>query len=75
MNAVNVGDNFYEINGNRVVVCTGCFPCRRAPYQWLELGPGVGEPPAESVLVLIGRDLDEEELRRGFAACAADGPG
>ena len=36
-------------------------------YQWLEIGPGEGEPPERSSLVLIGRDLDEEELRRGWS--------
>ena len=41
----------------------------QAVYQWLELGPGEGEPPAESRLVLIGRDLDAEELERGWRAC------
>ncbi len=35
-------------------------------HQWLELGPGEAPAPAESALVLIGRDLDEEELRRGW---------
>ncbi|MEW6072251.1 MAG: GTP-binding protein [Planctomycetota bacterium] len=36
-------------------------------YQVLELGPGPGEPPAESVLVLIGRGLDRAEIDRGWA--------
>lgn len=40
-------------------------------YEWLELGPGTGEPPAVSKLVLIGRDLDRAELERGWAACRA----
>ncbi len=35
-------------------------------YQWLELGPGPMEPPGESQLLLIGRDLDREELTRGW---------
>jgi G3E family GTPase len=38
-------------------------------YQVLELGPGPEDAPAESVLVLIGKDLDEAEVRRGWAAC------
>ena len=37
-------------------------------YQWLQIGPGDESPPATSVLVLIGRDLDEAELRRGWRA-------
>lgn len=40
-------------------------------HEWLELGPGEGPPPDESVLVLIGRDLDPEELERGWAVCSA----
>ncbi len=35
-------------------------------YQFLELGPGAGPPPDESVLVLIGRGLDRAELERGW---------
>lgn len=37
-------------------------------YQWLELGPGAMDPPKESQLLLIGRDLDLGELQRGWAA-------
>lgn len=37
-------------------------------HQWLELGPGQGAAPEESVLVLIGRDLDRGELERGWRA-------
>ena len=37
-------------------------------YQWLELGPGAMDPPAESVLLLIGRGFDRDELTRGWAA-------
>jgi G3E family GTPase len=40
-------------------------------YQWLEVRQKAGEPPAESALVLIGRRLDEEELRREWADCIA----
>ena len=36
-------------------------------YQWLELGPGRSPPPARSILVLIGRQLAEDELRRGWS--------
>ena len=45
----------------------------QAVYQLLELGPGEGAAPAESVLVLLGRDLDEDTLRRGWEATAAAG--
>ena len=40
-------------------------------YQWLEVRQGAGEPPAASALVLIGRHLDAEELRRAWADCIA----
>ena len=67
--------------GQELLRMKGLFRCRdhgpavvvQAVYQWLELGPGPGEPPEESVLVLIGRDLDRDELERGFAACRAAG--
>jgi G3E family GTPase len=38
-------------------------------YQWLEVRQEAGEPPAASILVLIGRNLDTEELRRAWADC------
>ena len=40
-------------------------------YQWLEVRQEAGEPPAASVLVLIGRHLDAEELCRAWAECIA----
>jgi G3E family GTPase len=40
-------------------------------YQWLEVRQEAGELPATSVLVLIGRHLDAEELRRAWAECIA----
>lgn len=40
-------------------------------YQWLEVRQEAGELPAVSVLVLIGRHLDTEELRRAWAECLA----
>jgi G3E family GTPase len=40
-------------------------------YQWLEVRQAVGEPPATSVLVLIGRNLDAEAIRRAWAECIA----
>ena len=40
-------------------------------YQWLEVRQEIGEPPAASTLVLIGRHLDAEEIRRGWAECIA----
>ena len=36
-------------------------------YQYLTLEPDSGPAPDESVLVLIGRDLDPDELERGWA--------
>jgi G3E family GTPase len=58
----------------------GLIACRDHPrsvlvqgtYQVLELGPGPEEMPAESVLVLIGRGLDAEEIRRGWEAVRAE---
>ena len=38
-------------------------------YQWLEVRQEAGAPPAASALVLIGRHLDEGELRRAWADC------
>lgn len=40
-------------------------------YQWLELRPSQDPAPAESVLVLIGRNMDEAELRREWHDCRA----
>ncbi len=40
----------------------------QAVWQWLELGPGPGELPLRSTLVILGRDLDEAEIRRAWAA-------
>jgi G3E family GTPase len=40
-------------------------------YQWLEVRQEAGDLPAASALVLIGRHLDAEELRRGWAECIA----
>ena len=40
-------------------------------YQWLEVRQEAGELPAASVLVLIGRHLDAEELRRAWGECIA----
>ena len=40
-------------------------------YQWLELQSGPGKAPETSVLVLIGRHLDAEELTREWTDCQA----
>ncbi len=37
-------------------------------YRWLEVTDAQGVVPEESRLVLIGRDLNEAEVRRGWAA-------
>lgn len=65
--------------GTELMRCKGVLAVRGATerwvvqglYQWLELGPDTGAPPDESVLVLIGRGLDRDELERGWAAVAA----
>lgn len=36
-------------------------------HQWLELSVSDASAPEESILVVIGRNLDEAELRRGWA--------
>ena len=41
----------------------------QAMYEWMELGPGVGAAPEESLLVLIGDGLDGAEIERGWEAC------
>ena len=41
----------------------------QAMYEWMELGPGVGPAPEESLLVLIGDGLDGAEIERGWEAC------
>lgn len=59
----------------------GVLACRDHPepvvlhglYQWLEFGPGAGEVPAESTLVLIGRGLDPDEIQRGWEAALRGG--
>lgn len=39
----------------------------QAVYQWLELGPSKLAPPEQSRLVIIGRNLDPDEIRRGWS--------
>ena len=63
------GQDLYRIKG--------ILACRDLPdpvvvqgmYEWLEIGPRTGPLPAESRLVLIGRDLDPDEIERGWNAC------
>jgi G3E family GTPase len=43
----------------------------QAVYQWLELAPGEGPAPSESVLVLIGRGISGDEIVRGWGAVQA----
>lgn len=40
-------------------------------YEWLEVRQKAGAPPATSVLVLIGRNLDAAELSHAWAECIA----
>jgi G3E family GTPase len=40
-------------------------------YQWLELQSGSVKAPEESILVLIGRNLDAGELTREWRDCQA----
>jgi len=39
----------------------------QAVHQYLEIGPGEGAAPERSILVVIGRDVDEAVLREGWA--------
>jgi G3E family GTPase len=65
--------------GGEVLRLKGIFRCpgiatavvAQGVHQWLELGPGELAPPAESALVVIGRGMDVEELRRGWDVIAA----
>lgn len=59
----------------------GILHCRQSPqavvvqgvYQWVEVRQGADMAPEESVLVLIGRNLDAAELQREWADCYARG--
>jgi G3E family GTPase len=44
----------------------------QAVHQYLEIGPGVGVAPERSILVVIGRDIDEVVLRDGWSRLLAD---
>jgi G3E family GTPase len=65
--------------GHQLMRLKGILRCRsqaqavviQGVYQWLEVRLAAGEPPAVSALVLIGRHLDAEALRRGWAECIA----
>jgi G3E family GTPase len=58
----------------------GVLACRTLPnevvvqsvHQFLELGPGEGPAPEESVLVVIGRDLDRAALERGWRSAGGE---
>ena len=59
----------------------GVFSCRdqtqpvvvQGVYQWVELGPERIARPETSSLVLIGRSLDVDEIRRGWSTIVASG--
>jgi G3E family GTPase len=65
--------------GHELMRLKGILHCQSQPqavviqgvYQWLEVRRQAGEPPAVSALVLIGRHLDADELRRSWAECIA----
>ena len=40
-------------------------------HQWLELGPGPGNPPLESALMVVGRGIDPDIIGRGWRAALA----
>ncbi|QDU84951.1 putative GTP-binding protein YjiA [Planctomycetes bacterium Pla163] len=43
----------------------------QAVHQYLEIGPGAGAAPERSILVVIGRDIDEDVLRDGWSRLLA----
>ncbi len=51
-----------------VVAAAGQCLVIQGVYRWLEVTEESGPVPDESRLVLIGRDLNEAEVRRGWAA-------
>ncbi len=63
--------------GPELMRIKGLFRCRerteqvvaQGMYDWLELAPGTEPAPEESRIVFIGRNLDREELERGWRAC------
>lgn len=63
-------------NANRIVRMKGLFWCSghdraivvNGVHQWMELGPVEMAAPAVSRFVVIGHDLEEEEIRRGWAS-------
>lgn len=44
----------------------------QAVHQYLEIGPGPGAAPERSILVVIGRDIDESVLRDGWSRVSAE---
>lgn len=40
-------------------------------YKWVTLRKGAGQAPAESVLVLIGRHLNEDDIQREWMECVS----
>ena len=64
----------------RVMRLNGIFACEghdtaivaHGIYQWLELGPGAPVRPAESELLIIGQNLDEAVLCRGWEAVGGE---
>ncbi len=69
--AARRGQEIWRIKG--IVRCAGLEQpvLVQSVYQWLEIGAFDGAPPEESLLVLIGRELDAAELERGWRACGA----
>lgn len=53
-----------------ILRCSGHTPAVvvQAVHQWLELGPAELPAPEASRVVIIGRALDADEVRRGWAA-------
>ena len=60
---------------DRILRVKGVFRCAeidravvaQGVYQWLQLGPGETERPKQSRFVVLGTDLYDEEIRRGWS--------
>ena len=72
--ATRRGQDLYRLKG--ILACRGRTErvVVQGMYEWLELGPSEEPAPATSSLVLIGKDLDREELDRGWRAAGGVPP-
>ena len=75
-------NNLTQAQGPKILRCKGIVSLKGDPKRFVFQGVHMmldGEPQRdwkpdekrESKVVFIGRDLDEDEIRKGFLACAA----